>query len=88
MPLYEFVCSREHTTERLAGVNCETVECFTCGAPAKRNPVNRVAYNHFSSPVDFHMTEPMRAAHEEALGRKADAQQQKAEYVGNGWSPS
>ena len=85
-PLYDFICQDGHTTERLARVETEVVYC-ACGKPAKRASVYRVAHNRFSSPVDFVMTEPMRAAHEEALGRKHDALAAKAEAVGNGWKP-
>lgn len=45
MPLYDFVCEREHVTERLAPFGCERTECFVCGKPATRVAVNRILVN-------------------------------------------
>ena len=52
MPLYEFVCSEGHVTERLAAMKVETIFC-SCGQPAARQVVYPITFPGFTrTPID------------------------------------
>ncbi len=83
MPLYEFVCGREHVTEKLADASVGRIPCH-CGQQAKRRSV----YSHSSPrkfPSEFTVSASARAALDEATGYKREAVAAMNEAVANGW---
>ena len=52
MPLYSFICSEGHSTERLAPRETELIFC-SCGQPAARESVYAIGVSGFArTPID------------------------------------
>lgn len=83
MPLYEYRCANGHAFEALRGADVQALAC-ECGGEALRSAVYKNSSpRKFGS--EFHWTPSMKAAHDEALGYKAEAMRAKEEAVMNGW---
>lgn len=85
MPLYTFRCENGHDSDFFAKAeDWNDRHCLTCWKRSVRQSV----YG-FSSPKkygsDFHWTSELRAAHDEAMGYKAEAKQIMDDAVQNGW---
>lgn len=83
MPLYDFHCANGHDFERIT--RDSVVEC-SCGSQAQRKEVSRFAPMKTAGWVsDFRFTPTMRAAHDEAMGYKKEAESIVREYTANGF---
>lgn len=86
MPLYDYRCAGGHTFERIS--KGEPVAC-PCGSEAQRAVVSRFSQSRKTDwGSDFQWTPAMRAAHDEAMGAKKEAESIVREYTENGFKVS
>lgn len=68
MPLYDFRCRADHSTEHLAGFDVSEIVCPACGLPARRSAVNLIRHTGFvPTPTKEHyipLSRAIEAQHE------------------------
>ena len=52
MPYYEYVCARNHVTERRGGVDDVHAPCSVCDAPAQRRTFNLAYVVGTTTPIE------------------------------------